>query len=96
MRPKWSRMVLPSKASEAGRRPAWLCSQRVRTVGQGVQIQGDQEVTQDVVGGGGIELGAFLGPEAQGLALGLGETGAKALDFGEVGLAGQQAQGQGR
>jgi len=29
MQLEWSRMVLPSKASEAGRRPAWAWSQRV-------------------------------------------------------------------
>jgi len=43
-------------------------------VGQGVEVQGDLEVTQDGVRRGGIELRSFLGPEAEGFALGLGRA----------------------
>ena len=63
-------------------------------VGEGVEVQGEQEFPQDGVGGDRIEPGAFLEPGAEGFALALGEAGAEALDLGEVHFAGQQAQGE--
>jgi len=55
-----SRMVLPSKP--ARRADAGLGLEPAsEDVGQGVEVQGDEQIAQDGVGGGRIKAGAFLG-----------------------------------
>ena len=82
---------LAVQSQRGGQTPGLGLKPAGEDVGQSVEVQDDEQIAQDGVGGGGIKLRAFLGPEAEGFALRLGQTRAEALDFGEVNLTGQQA-----